>query len=332
MIPGPFAKTGTGNLWNRDGRSATQEGTPGVMTNNVVRYSKIARPFPTPETNMLERTQVMQFLIGLRDQEFPKANSLIGEDYYGSSSVGVAGYRPRETHSPITGMPGRRYTLMGIPTWNWLSLQQYMKRPPMHADEVLSMLQVWNRWALEGPVISETGANAMSETYAPSVRSQERVINLNLAGPQVVFNLWGPNVLPQTKLWLICKGVDYGTLKSYRLQPDSALAGSAVRDPSKQAGFHSQYNSADGATRVPKPPQLVAYAKAGQESVPLEELQYLDEFGYVRLGVPIEVGRVLFVPPTVYGSSVERGTRSTIDIQSMLSSTQITILYAPKHC
>ncbi len=281
--------------------------TIGWQTNHSVPYVRIARALPKAY-DFLKTPQQFQMMVVRKDTEFSKGIGVMGDDRRSSvhSSHGVVTHRDRQMIQGSfagTGGNGRQYTVVSIPFFNYKAAEERFLNRPKFPSEVKSAREVWSNWAIEGPIASESGGRDIGEEYRPLVQGQDRVLTATVRGFAFLYDMWGADVMPMTKLWFILKQVDFDDEKppQYLIRPmqdarmllsPSELEERDIKRLRQDTGrFITYYKDGLGENRKVKPFQLIPYAHYQHEEPPLSALRYEDEFEVERYGVAIYVGR-----------------------------------------
>ena len=165
------------------------------------------------------------------------------------------------------GMDARRYTNVNVVVLNYVLACQAAQ-----GDLEDDPRKVLERWGFDGVVATETGKD---EQYYHNERGDERAFNMRMRGPELTYNLFGPNVQLGTRLYAIVRMFDV-TGKQYNIS--ASPTGTKYTVPAKKDGSKCYAY------------QVSFFGDYQHDIPPMESLSYMDQDGVLRTGAYTRLG------------------------------------------
>jgi hypothetical protein len=182
---------------------------------------------------------------------------------------------------PVGTTSIRKNRAVSLATWNFISaITEPMPNTP---EEVRTPSQAIAGYTFKGPVISEFGQHVFYREKNFG-RKRARMFNSAFWGYVPVTNIWGEDIRPGTRLYLILKKV----LKTPETYEVDAM-GQSIRTYE----FATKMGGSISDTITDRPFQLIPWANFEKYEPRKEDLEYFDEFGQKHLGMAIFVGELI---------------------------------------
>ncbi len=249
-------------------------------------------------------------------------------------NVSEHGYRESADSNYARTKPlGSRYSMFTIQRLNWSFALTELA--PTHAEERMMDAETrMSTWTLDGAVRNEEGGkdHTGGEDYLDP--SNEKVLNITTQGQAYVYNIWGNDIQPQTKLWLrVIRKPRSDLPEKYVVNANGEAHWAKINKSQAKTIFHRDLDSLqdddDDSTHIltANPFQVIPWASARYDRPPPSALRYLDDFGEVNYGKAIYVGRVQHTPRYANGNRFGQVWHNTV---AAVNSPKVWIFVDPK--
>lgn len=296
--------------------------TLGINTNWYVPYARRAGQFAQ---STFEDFVTGQIIWTNKDKhkalERRTSQSEIAVDWPGGRAFGrnvsEHGFREADLRYATTQPLGSRYSMFTLQRLNWTFALTELK--PMDENErTMSAETRMDTWMLDGATRNEEGGqDRTGETPDPS---NEKVLNITIQGQAHVFNLWGNDIQPQTKLWFIVKRVPRSDLpEKYVVNGSGEAHWARINQTQVKRIFGrgrdtpGDPDEADGTDMLTDHPfQVFPWASSKYDRPPPSVLRYRDDFGDTGYGKAIYFGRVEWTPRYTNGQRFREVWHNTV--------------------
>ncbi len=266
-----------------------------------------------------------------------------GHNNFGRN-VSERGYRgdPRDLRYVRNQPLGDRYSMFTIQRLNW-SFALTELAPTDHEEKMMDVETRMSTWSLDGVVRNEEGGKDHTGGQDYLDPSNEKVLNLTIQGQAYIFNLWGNDIQPQTKLWFIVKRVPREELpEKYIVNGNGEGHWAKINKTEAKRifrtniGSHSNQSFDDGddlgndddtGILTANPFQVLPWASVRYDRPPPSVLEYYDDFGEKAYGKAIYFGRVQWTPRYVNSSRFQKVWHNTV---AAVNSPKFWVFVDPK--
>ncbi len=316
--------------------------TLGINTNWYVPYARKAGQFAQATFDDFVTGQVIWTN---KDKHKPlqrrTAQGEISVDWLGGRpsfgrNVSERGYREEDARYARKLPLGSRFSMFTIQRLNWTFALTELK-PQSDDEQMMTALQRMETWTLDGGIRNEEGGKDRTGGEPPEPQN-EKVVNITISGQAFVYNIWGNDIQPQTKLWFIVKRVHRSTLPEKYVVNGSGEAhwarinktqlhrvfGMDVDDDGV-GGDDSEADGTDDLTDYPY--QVFPWASTGHDRPPPDVLRQRDDFGDVSYGLAIYFGLVEWTARYVNGQRFKEAWHNTV---AAVNSPKLWVFVDPK--
>ena len=254
-------------------------------------------------------------------------------------NVSEHGYREEEDATYARTKPlGERYSMFTLQRLNW-SFALTEQKPTSDDDYIMDAETRMSTWSLDGVVRNEEGGEDHTGAQDYLDAANEKVLNITIQGQAYIFNLWGNEIEPQTKLWFIVKRVPRDELpEKYivngkgeghwaKINKTQAKTIFESRNINKFDNEDDDLEDDDSSILTKNPFQVIPWASAKYDRPPPSELEYVDDFGEISYGKAIYLGRVQWTPRYVNGHRFDKVWHNTV---AAINSPKFWIFVDPK--
>ena len=258
-----------------------------------------------------------------------------GQSNFGRN-VSEHGYRESDLRY-VTNKPlGERYSMFTLQRLNWSFALTELK-PTNPEDKMMDAETRMSTWSLDGVVRNEEGGkdHTGGEDYLDP--ANEKVLNITIQGQAYVFNLWGNDIQPQTKLWFIVTRVPRSKLpEKYVVNASGEAHNATLNKTQAKTIFRKNFEDGDdtggddddGTSMLTDFPfQVIPWASAKYDRPPPDVLRYIDDFGEIGYGKAIYFGRVQWTPRYVNSKRFKEVWHHTV---AAVNSPKFWVFVDPK--
>ncbi len=254
------------------------------------------------------------------------------------SGLSEDGFRESDLYYAKEQPLGARYSMFTLQRLNWTFALTELK-PTDDEEKMMSAETRMSTWMLDGAVRNEEGGQ--DRTGEIFDETNEKVLNITIQGHAHVFNLWGNDIQPQTKLWFIVKRVPRHKLPMQYVvngKGEGHHAGISKRqvrrifnrndDTDIDMDDTDESEQDDGSAMLTDYPfQVFPWASTKYDRPPPDVVRYRDDFGDIGYGKAIYFGKVDWTPRYVNGQRFGEVWHNTV---AAVNSPKLWVFVDPK--